>query len=309
MTTQTILDQLLLVVLNISFWNGRKALSTSELAASGIDADNLPQGTIAALESKQILPPETVKVFAALKREAMGLCLNGGIRFGWGEGYAIPRDNHTELLQELKRVKDEFEAAKANFLSQYEREIKKWLASHSPKQIPVIRSLIQSASYIHDAICFNYAAFEAKVPAGIGNNGINGIDDEVNGLFVLLCQDIRMTAARTYEYYFAGREGITRKTLRPIKAMRNKLAGLQFLDASVAETVQFIDDTLNGLPKYGAITGDDLAMVFALLEKQLGAMGLIIPDQYDVAQESEVTLPHITITENTGKVAPIAWDF
>jgi hypothetical protein len=118
-----------------------------------------------------------------------------------------------------------------------------------------------------------------------------------------------VTAARTHEYYFAGREEITRKTLRPIKAMRSKLAGLQFLDPTVAETVQRIDDTLNGLPKYGVITGDDLAMVSALLKKQLGAMGLIIPDQYDVAEEPEVTLPHISIKENIGKVAPIAWDF
>jgi hypothetical protein len=118
-----------------------------------------------------------------------------------------------------------------------------------------------------------------------------------------------VTAARTHEYYFAGREEITRKTLRPIKAMRSKLAGLQFLDPAVVETVQLIDDTLSALPKYGAITGDDLAAVSNLLEKQLGAMGVIIPDQHGSAEEPDVTLPQTTITENTGKVAPIAWDF
>ena len=304
MNTQAILDQLLLVVLNISFWNGRKALSTSELTAFGIDVGGLPQGTIAALESKQIVPPETVKVFAALKREAIALLMSSGIHLGWGEGYAIPRDNCAELLQELKRVKGEFEGAKANYLSQYELGINKWVGSHSAKQIPVIRSLVQSASYIHGAIHFNYAAFEVKAPAQISNNCV---DSEVSNLFTLLCQDIRVTAARTYEYYFDGREEITRKTLRPIKAMRSKLAGLQFVDGAVAETIQLIDDTLNALPKYGAITGDDLAMVSALLEKQLAAMGLIVPDHQNVAEEPEAE--KIRIIVSSGDVSPIAWDF
>jgi len=305
MNTQAILDQLLLVVLNISFWNGRKGLSVSDLAASGVDVDKLPQGTVATLESKQIIPPDTVKLFASLKREAIALCLNNGIRFGW-EGYAIPRENAAELLTELKSVKERFEASKANFLSLYQQEINEWISSHPVKQVPSVRSLVQSASYIHDAICFNFAALDVKVPAGISDNGL---DEEVSSLFGLLCQDIRVTAARTHEYYFADREEITRKTLRPIKSMRSKLAGLLFLDPSVAGMVTIIDDTLNNLPKYGAITGDDLAMVAGLLQKQLATMGRGTdkPDVY--VKPVPETVPPIIIPDDIGTVAPIAWDF
>lgn len=309
MTTQAILDQMLLVVLNISFWNGRKALSSSDLAASGIDVDKLPQGALDALENKMMIPSDTVKTFSSLKREAIALCLNNGVRFGW-EGYALPREMGSELLQELKRLKDRFESARANFLSVYEQDIQKWIVSHPPELVPTVRKLVQSASYLHEAICFNYAAFDAKTPAGIGGNGI---DQEVNGLYGQLCQDVRATASRTFEYYFVGRQEITRKTLRPLKAIRTKLSGMLFLDPSIAETVRVIDDTLKQLPKYGAIKGAELNMVAGLLERVLANMGRTVPPVQDVVNNEQapdvIVPPETVVAENTGKVAPIAWDF
>jgi len=305
MSTQAILDQLLLVVLNISFWNGRKALSVSDLAVTGIDVDKLPPGTIATLESKQIIPQDTVKLFASLKREAIALCLNNGVRFGW-DGYAIPRNNGTELLQQLKQLKERFDSAKTNYLSVYEQEVMEWIGSHPPELVPAISSLVHAASYIHEAIYFNYAAFEVKAPTGIADNGL---DAEVNSLYGLLCQEIRLTAYRTHEYYFANRQEITRKTLRPIKAMRTKLAGLRFLDPSIDEMVQVIDDTLKRLPKYGVITGGDLNMVAELVGKRLATMGRVIPVLDDKQPAGIITSPEITIADDSGNVAPIAWDF
>jgi|GEM_PF-5845454 len=48
-------------------------------------------------------------------------------------------------------------------------------------------------------------------------------------------------------------------------------------------------------------------MVSALLEKQLAAMGLILPAQLNVAEEPEVEKTQIIVS--SGDVSPIAWDF
>jgi hypothetical protein len=94
--------------------------------------------------------------------------------------------------------------------------------------------------------------------------------------------------------------------------MRSKLAGLLFLDPSVAKMVQIIDDTLNKLPKYGAITGDDLAMIAGLLRMQLATMGRVITDKQEVNDKDAsdiIAPPQIIIPNDIGNVAPIAWDF
>lgn len=311
MNTQTILGQMILVVLNISLWQGRKALQAGDLASNGIDVDKLPPGTLATLGSKRIISPDALKVFVALKREAVTLCLKSGVRFG-SNGYAVPRESVDELSRELKRLKEQFETAKADFLQVYEQEVANWINSNPPEWASIIRSEVDSPSQINKAISFNYAALDVKAPTDVCDNGL---DEEVNSLYGQLCQEVRFAARRAYEYTFIGKREVTQKALRPIKTIRAKLTGLLFLDPSIAETIQVIDDTLKMLPQSGAIKGTDLNMVAGLVGRQLANMGRVVMEETeneeDLSEESlEVTIPaELIIAQDTGKVAPIAWDF
>jgi hypothetical protein len=311
MNTQTILGQMILVVLNISLWQGRKALQAGDLASNGIDVDKLPPGTLATLGSKRIISPDALKVFVALKREAVTLCLKSGVRFG-SNGYAVPRESVDELSRELKRLKEQFETAKADFLQVYEQEVANWIDSNPPEWASIIRSEVDSPSQINKAISFNYAALDVKAPADVSDNGL---DEEVNSLYGQLCQEVRFAARRAYEYTFIGKREVTQKALRPIKTIRAKLTGLLFLDPSIAETIQVIDDTLKMLPQSGAIKGTDLNMVAGLVGRQLANMGRVVTEQTesedDLSEEApEVIIPaELIIAQDTGKVAPIAWDF
>lgn len=310
MDIQNILDQMNLVVLNISLWQGRKALQAEDLAANGIDVTKLPPGTLATLGSKRIISPDALKVFSAQKREAMTLCLKNGVRFA-GDGYAIPRDKSQLVIKELKRLKEEFLTAKNCFLAVYEEEVEKWIASNPPEWTPVIRSAVDSSYHINKAISFNYAALDVKAPDEIGENGL---DDEVSSLYGQLCHEVRFAATRAYEYSFVGKQEVTQKALRPIRTIRAKLEGLAFLDPSIGETIKTIDDTLSKLPK-GAIKGTDLNMVAGLLSRQLANMGRTdeddpeLPDD-DINESVEKAFTaEIPMPQDTGRVAPITWDF
>lgn len=305
MNTQVILDQMVLVVLNINLWQGRKALKSEDLAANGIDVDKLPPGTLATLGSKRVIAPEAVRIFMNLKRSAMKLCLQQGVRFG-GDGYAVPREKVDGLNIELKRLKEEFETAKTDFLSVYEKEVEKWIDANPAEWGPVIRAAVDSPGHVKKSISFKFAALDVKVPKGMKDNGLN---EEVQSLYGQLCHEVRVIARQTFESSFVGKQEITQKTLRPIKSIRAKLAGLLFLDPSIAETIQVIDDTLGKLPD-GAIKGTDLNMVAGLLGSQLANMGRMVHDAPLVEDEAEETvLPEVVIEQDTGRVAPITWDF
>ena len=306
MNTHKILKQLLLVVVNISFWHGRKALQPVEIAASGIDIEQLPADTLETLELKMAIPPDTAKTFAALKREAYSLILKNGVRFGW-EGYAVPREHVAVLLQELLRLKNDFLTAKTDFISGYEQDVAIWLKSCRPAHAAQIRPVVNAAASVHEGICFNYAAIEMKDPDMEGN----GLEDEVSSLYDLLCQDVRMSAQRSYEYYFAERKEITRRTLRQVKAIREKLAGMEFLHPEVNEAVELIDQTLNKLPKSGVIEGSGLATVSRLVGRQLATMGraVSVTPVEEYASEVQKEPVKTATAQQTGNVAPIAWDF
>ncbi|MBI2354438.1 MAG: DUF3150 domain-containing protein [Deltaproteobacteria bacterium] len=307
-TTQIILDQMNLVVLNISLYQGRKAIKKADLALTGIDVGKLPPGTLATLGSKRIISPKALRIFSKLRRSARKLCLYNGVRFG-GCGYAIPRERIEALSSELKKVKDEFETAKANFLSVYQEEVEKWVAENPPEWAQIIRGAIDSPSYIDKAISFNYAAFEARPPAEVMDNGL---DEEVNSLYGQMCHEVRVAARRAYDNSFVGKKEISQKALRPIKTIRAKLVGLLFLDPSIGETIQAIDDTLAKIPTEGPIKGTDLNMLAGLLGRQLANMGRVVQQRPESEEETCDETPdgkEADVSEHTGKVAPITWDF
>ena len=311
MKTRKILDQMILVVMNITLWQGRKALQTGDLALNGIDVDKLPPGTLATLGSKRIISPDAVKIFVSLKREALKYCLQYGVRFG-GCGYAVPREKVAVLSQELKRIKGDFEAAKVQFLSVYHEEVERWVAANPPEWAPIIRASVDSSRHIEKTISFNYAALDVKPPDDVE---ADGLDDEVDSLYGQLCHEVRVAARHTFENYLVGKREITHKTLRPIKLIREKLVGLLFLDPTIAETIQVIEDTLQKLPEDTVIKGTDLNMVAGLVGRQLANMGRPVtaePEhETDTTEEppgDELPAARIT-TQYTGAVASIIWDF
>ena len=194
------------------------------------------------------------------------------------------------------------------------------------------------------AISFNYAALDVKAPAEVA---VNGLDEEVSSLYGQLCHEVRVAASHAFEKTFVGKKEITRKSLSPINAIREKLVGLLFLDPSISETIQIIDDTLQKLPADGAIKGTDLNMVAGLVGRQLANMGRTYAadeqdgDKYEdelendlvgeeEGEEQEVsgdgsdempeevgdetpeyeTIPiEENATQNGGEVGPIPWDF
>lgn len=308
-----ILNQIVVIMLNISLWSGRKKLRPEDLAANGVEVDKLPPGTLASLGTKRIIAPEALNPFTSLKKEAERICLAKGVRFLGG--FAIPKGNVPGLVEELKEIKHRFQEAKDNLLSDYDKEVSKWIAENPPEWASVIRAAIEPASTIDQALHFNFAPVVVGSPEGMEEEN-EGLDEETDGLLGQLFHEIRVQAKTAYEATFVGRREVTRKALRPIAAMRDKLQGLSFLDPEIAETIHGIDEVVTKLPKSGPITGADLDMLAGLVGRRLANIGRPLPDNPQEAEEDDLEdgiqgdgspMPAASIIPQ--RLAPLVYDF
>lgn len=281
-----ILNQIVVIMLNISLWSGRKKLRPEDLAANGIEADKLPPGTLASLGTKRIIAPEALNPFTALKKEAERICLAKGVRFLGG--FAIPKENIDDLVKELKEIKQRFQEAKDSLLKDYNKEVNKWIAENPPEWATVIRAAIEPVSTIDQALHFNFAPVVVGSPEGMEDEN-EGLDEETDGLLDQLFHEIRMQAKTAFEASYIGRKEVTRKALRPIMSMKDKLQGLSFLDPEIAEAIQGIEQVMAKVPKTGPITGADLDMIAGLVGRRLANIGRPLPPEPESEAVTEET--------------------
>ncbi|ABL01322.1 DUF3150 domain-containing protein [Pelobacter propionicus] len=306
------LNNIIVVVLNTSLWSGRKKLRAEDLAANGIEVDKLPPGTLASLGTKRIIAPEALNPFIALKKEAERICLAKGIRFLGG--YAIPKEGIDSLAEDLKDIKRRFIEAKDTLLSNYDKEINKWISENPPEWAAVIRAAVEPASTIDAAMHFNFAPIAVGSPEGMEDKN-EGLDEEANGMLAQLYHEIRLHAKTAYEASLVGKKEVTRKALRPAAAIRDKLQGLAFLDPEIAVTIQAINEVLEILVKVSPITGSNLDMLAGLLGRRLANIGR--PYTEDETEEAVEEIQDGNIEEFIAEIipqqqtapAPLTYDF
>jgi len=308
-----ILSQVVIILLNVTLWSGKKKLRPEDLAANGIEVDKLPPQALASLGTKRIISPDALSTFTNLKREAERICLAKGVRFLGG--YAIPKDAVDSLIEELKDIKERFAAEKIAFLSEYDKKVADWIAENPPEWAPVIRAAVESSATIAERTSFNFAPVAMDTPKGMEEN--EGLQEETLGMMGQLYHEVRVAAKQAFEATFVGRREVNRKALRPILAIKEKLQGLSFLDPeTVSETITTINEVIDKLPKKGPITGSNLDMLAGLVGRRLANIGLPLPPEIepDTAAEQEEPeevdfFPAVSPAMPPTTITPIAFDF
>jgi len=314
--TLTVLEKIVLFILDIRLWTGRKKLRPEDLAANGITPDQLPPGSLASLGSKKIIGHEALSPFLAIKREAEKVLLAKGVRFL--NGYAVPAEEAPAVTQRLLELKREFETARTSLLQSYDEAIRTWIAANPPEWAPVIRAAVDPAHQVEKSLAFRYTPVSITPPEEASDEELA---EQTEGLYGQLCHEVRLMAQTAFDASFAGRKSVTRKALRPIHAIRRKLAALVFLDPEIANTLQTIDDTLALVPEKGPIQGSGLNLLAGLLSRELACLGrpasseepeAEMEDTEEMNQESgNEDPPMITEREYAPlrPAMPLAWDF
>ena len=311
----TVLEDIVLFILDIRLWTGRKKLKEEDLAVNGIDTSQLPPGTLASLGSKKVISTDALSPFQSMKREAEKLLLATGVRFLGG--YAVPAEKAPEISERLRKLQSNFQAAKTDLLRQYDEQVRDWITANPPEWAPIIRASIDSVTTVDKALQFGFTPVTIQPPQTMSDS--EPLEAQTDGLYGQLCHEIRTMARTAFDASYTGKQSVTRKALRPINAIREKLVALAFLDQQIPPLIHSIDDTLNQLPLSGPIEGQYLNLLAGLLSRQLMRMGLPAEQQVDEEEafngadsdeEMDIPLAALAAMNETRQPATaLQWDF
>jgi hypothetical protein len=281
-----ILENIVVFILDIHLWSGRKKLRAEDLGVNGIEVDKLPPGTLASLGSKKIISSDALAPFAALKREAEKLCLAKGVRFLGG--YAVPVGEAQELHNQLAILKRRFQKARAELLQDYDMKVQEWINDNPPEWAAVIRASVDPLSRVQQALAFEYTPIKVDATQEVSTES-NPLQNQTEGLYAQLCREVRGMAATAYSASYEGKSSVTRKALRPINAIREKLSALDFLSPDISTLIASIDQTLDSIPPNGPIQGYRLDRLNRLL-RELSHLGE--PHQEHQGRDVRQSQPH-----------------
>ena len=270
-TITKVLQGLVLVHLSFSVWSGKKKLRPEDLKGA-----NLPPDKLASLGSKRIFAPDALKVFATLKRQAERACEEVGVRFLGG--YAIPEEKLIPLMEKMEQIEQSFATAKTDFLSAYDDNLKDWLAE-AGEWSEIVARAVEPASSVAERLACGFTAFKVEAP-GEAASATQPLERQVGGLADQLIHEIGALAKSTWEESYRGRTSVTRKALRPLKAILDKLSSLSFVGPDkISALVANVNAALATVPRSGPVTGATLMGLVGVLCELSDIAGFITTEE------------------------------
>lgn len=252
----TTLHDVMVVALDVRIWSGRKKLQPEDLTATG----RLPPKELVSLGSKRLCSPDVLQPFLQVKRRAETRCQTVGVRFA--RAFAIPRTAAKPLLSYLNSLAEQFQQARTAFLSTYDEELARWSAQYPGYERLIATELLPKV-VVASRFAFGYEVFAINAIDADGELAEllaqGGAGNLTLGLVGALYQEVASESCAFVRHSLTGRGHVTQKFLRPVRAIRDKLGGLAFLDPEIAPLVGSIDDVLTALPRVGRIDGASLA--------------------------------------------------
>lgn len=252
------LDRMVCVHLDISTWSGRKKLRPEDLR--GVTDGAIPPEDLASLGSKRIIDPKALAVFHRIWRRAETLLSSVGVRFLGG--YAIPDSELNRVLGEIEKLKAWFENERKQLLVDYDDLIEQWIARH-PDWEAIIRKAVTPSGQVSNRIQFRYQAFRVST-AGPDGTEDAGLAEEAEGLSGRLFREVATMANKTWRESYEGRSEVTQRALNPLRTILKKLRSLEFINPKIAPVADQVENTIDGMPKNGKISGADLSNLVGL---------------------------------------------
>jgi len=257
-----ILDQIGCVCCDVSIWTGQKKLTAEDLDLS---PEQVPPEGLAALGHKKICDPKAIADFKRIRSQAASLLAANGVRFL--TGYAIPLEKLYGIRGKLAECEDEFNLARDKFLANYEKTIEDWIKAH-PSWALQIRRAVEPLDRVASALSWRTSCFQVVHP-GLTDEGL---DEEVNSLGQQLLREVAQEAKRTYDESFYQKASVTRRALRPLRRMHDKLMSLSFLEPRVRPYLtlmrSLIRDMENTTPIEGAALQELKGLVLTLTKPE-----------------------------------------
>ncbi|MGI0646951.1 DUF3150 domain-containing protein [Pseudomonas aeruginosa] len=302
-----ILNNLRMVGLTVNIWSARKKLRPEDLGA-GLQ---LPPSELASLGSKRIIDPDCLKPFETLKRRAVRVLAERGVRFMGA--YLVPEAQAAEVAAELEAIEREFLTEKKAFLGEYDKRCNEWINRpwEKPAWREAIRRAITPLSTVDSRIGYRFSLCCVKADQSQDLN--KGLEREVDGLSGQLFREIAEDAETIADDTLAGASSVTQKTVNRIRKMHKKLVSLAFLSPEVQKLADHLEAELNKLPSKGKLEGSNfnhlLSLVMSLTdEDRIAKVANVFAGAASVVEVEDSDLQGTEQVELAVAAAPAAVD-
>lgn len=233
------LEKLVLVNLDVDIWSGQAKLQAADLKK--ISAEDLPPESLASLGSKRLCSREHLKVFQKLKARAVRAVLDKGRPFLGG--YAYPARLIAELEGKLLMIEQEYLTAKHSFIGIYEDAVKAWM-TENPEYAEAIERGALTRDEVAERLQFGFQIINVS-PTG-SDESQKRLRKSVNGLGDQLVEEMAEKANEFFEKYLVGQQAVSTQTKRTLLNMRDKVAGMCFLNSRLQPMQQLLDTMIRG---------------------------------------------------------------
>ena len=288
-TSRKITDNLVLITLDLDIWSGQSRLNPEDFR---IIQGELPPKDLANLGNKKLVPPKDLRSFNRIKTAARRLLFDHGR--GFLGGYAIPKDRQEYVEKRLDGLKAEFDSEVERFLNRYTESVQKWADSH-PYYGEAIRQSAPGVEDIRTRFKLDWQTLEI-VPADEESD--KKLQEKAGGLSSGLFQEIVERAQKFATDNLAGRQEANPTTLKSLNKLREKVAGLAFLDGKFEEIVDLLDHAISQYPASGPLKGESFSQVLAV--------SLVLGDENRFLQyrNGEITLSSLVSVSSVDESEP-----
>jgi hypothetical protein len=152
--------------------------------------------------------------------------------------------------------------AKEEFLANYDLAVKNWVDRH-PGWERLIAGSAVGVDQVRGRLGFGWQFYKVVPPENAMAAG--NLEAEVGGLGHALFGEIARDALGAWAKVYAGKTEVSHKALSPLKAMRQKLMNLSFVEPLATPIVNLMDEALSCVPKRGLIRGRSLLVLQGLV--------------------------------------------
>ncbi len=261
--TEHSLAHVLVFNLDVRLFSGRRRVTPADIQA----AQNvvIKSDDVFSLGSKRVFPQDRINALTRNKAEMERQIRRVGTPFLGAFG--VPESRSNELARVLDELVAKGNAIRADIVDNYEDYVAKFaeIKRDSPGYRDVIAKNSFDKTYVEKAIYFGWNA--VKVHPGAESGTIaDRLVAEVNGLEGALFMDIAKAAEKLIDESLLGKAKITRKALRPLVAIRDKLDGFGFLNPRVTVVSSMITEMINQIPREGDLGQADFLKVLGVAE-------------------------------------------
>lgn len=162
-----------------SLWGGETALKAADLDPSVRQA--LPPKELASLGRKRVYPTGPLENLRAIRYRAYMALRRFGCSIFSGDAYAVDPAISPKVVDTLRQIKTDFEAARYDFIMNYEQRFEDWVKGIDPRWEPVIRAALPSVPEVEKRVSFGWQQFRLAEPNSAPAQG-DTLAEEIAGL-------------------------------------------------------------------------------------------------------------------------------